>query len=73
MTMAVVGTIVGGKMINYVHTNRVRSLLTIFIVISFIVYVAIYTSQQLGIADKPFTYTLIKWTVIAMAFMILDT
>jgi len=73
MTLALIAMFLGGKLINYTTARWWQSLTSIFLVLSFLLSVAIIVSQQLEIAAMKYTPTLIFWTMVAMTFMIFDT
>jgi len=73
MSLALIGMFLGGKLINMVYSRIWQSLSTIFVVLSFLLTIAILATSQLKIAGMQFTSTLIFWTIAAMAFMIFDT
>lgn len=73
MALALIATFLGGKLINYTNARWWQSLSTIFMVLSFLLTVAIIAGQQLEIGGMKYISTLIFWTMVAMTFMIFDT
>lgn len=73
MTLALIGMTLGGKLINFTNKRWWQSLTTIFLVLAFLLAVAIYASKRLEIYAMKYTPKLIFWIIFAMGFMIFDT
>jgi len=70
LSLAAIGFLLGGKLINYVRVDAWASLGKIFLVLSFLFTIVLVVSSIIGIQHR---LIMAIYIMIAMAFFIMDT
>lgn len=73
LSLAIIAFFCGGKLINYTVGHEVRSLGSMFLVLSFLLIIVLIVSSILDLPGMQSRLILAGWIVLAMAFLILDT
>jgi len=73
LALAIIAFFCGGKLINYSANERLRSLGSMFLVLSFLLVLVLTISSIFGLGGTQSRAAMAVWIILAMAFFILDT
>ena len=73
LSLALIAFFSGGRLINYTVGEGVRSLGTMFLVLSFLLVLVLIVSSVLDLGGFQSRFMMAIWITLAMAFFILDT
>lgn len=73
LSLAIISFFCGGKLINYDASHKLRSLGTMFVVLSFVLVVVLIVGNYLDLGGMQYKGTMVACIMLSIAFLIFDT